>query len=355
MTQITGTYKAVTLKDVAAEAGVSLITASRALRTPELVSGKTRQRVAAAIDLLGYAPNQAARALASSRSSTIGIIVPSVTNLVFTDVLRGAYDAIEGSDLQVQLGNSRYAAQKEEQLLRVFAAQRPTGLIVAGRDQTPAARAILLRIGCPIVQIMDIPDQPIDMSIGFDHAEAAKAATLHLLDQGYRRIGFLGARMDARAHRRLEGYSQVLAEAGLVDSSLVMITPQPSSVSLGGQMLATFVSNTPAVDAVFCNNDDIAMGALFECQRRGISVPQQFGIMGFNDLEYAGSIAPSLSTVRTHRYDIGQRAVEMIIASNAGHRPEPTNVDVGFEIRARQSTDRSGIAAMVLSTSPGMG
>ena len=340
MTDSTIIYRAVTLKEVAAAAGVSLITASRSLRTPEVVSVKTRQRVAAAVNLLGYTPNQAARALASSKSSIIGIIVPSVTNLVFTDVLRGVYDAIEGTDLQVQLGNSRYTPHKEERLLRVFAAQRPAGLIVAGKDQNPAARAILMQLGCPVVQVMDLADNPIDMSIGFDHTEGGRAATQHLLDQGYRRIGFLGARMDSRAQRRLDGYRQILGHEGLDDARLVMTTPQPSSVLLGGQMLADFLSVVPDADAVFCNNDDIAMGALFECQRRGISVPEQFGIMGFNDLEYADSIAPSLSTIRTPRYEMGRRAVEMIAAANAGQRPETATVDLGFELKARQSTAR---------------
>lgn len=340
MGETIGGYRAATLKEVAAEAGVSLITASRALRTPEMVSPKTRQKIAEAVNRIGYAPNQAARALASARSSIIGIIVPSVTNLVFTDVLRGVYDAIEGTDLQVQLGNSRYTPQKEEQLLRVFAAQRPAGLIVAGRDQAPPARTMLRQLGCPVVQVMDIDSAPVDMSIGFDHTEAGRAATQHLLDQGYRRIGFLGARMDTRARRRLDGYSAALSQSGLAEDRLVLTTPQPSSVSLGGQMLAEFLARIPDADAVFCNNDDIAMGALFECQRRGMKVPQQFGVMGFNDLEYADAIVPSLSTVRTPRYTTGRRAVEMIVAANNGQRPELASVDLGFELMPRQSTAR---------------
>lgn len=333
-------YRAVTLKQVADHAGVSLISASRALRTPDVVSERLRARIFAAVETLGYAPNQAARALASARSSIIGIIVPSVTNLVFTDVMRGLYDAIEGTDFQVQLGNSRYTTGKEEQLLRVFAAQRPAGLIVAGTDQSPTARAILEQLGCPIVQIMDLGAAPIDMMIGFDHREGGRAATQHLLDMGYRSIGFLGARMDPRALRRLQGYRETMQATGSHDERLVMTTPQPSSVSLGGQMLAQFVAKHPDADAVFCNNDDIAMGALFECQRRGISVPGRFGVMGFNDLEYAGSIAPSLSTIRTHRYQTGYKAVEMVMSANKGQRPEPAVVDMGFELMARQSTDR---------------
>lgn len=333
-------YKAVTLKDVAAAADVSVITASRALRTPEIVSAKVRTRVAEAVDALGYAPNQAARALASATTSTIGMIIPSVTNLVFSDVLRGAYQAIENTGFQIQLGNSRYMARKEEELLKLFAAQRPAGLIVSGIDQSVAAHAILSSLGCPVVQIMDIGPEPIDMMIGFDHREGGRAATRHLLERGYGRIGFIGGRMDPRAQRRLDGYVEVMQDAGLYDETLVHTSPQPTTVTLGGEMFADFLAMVPDADAVFCNNDDMALGALFECQRRGIRVPAQFGIMGYNDLEYSAVSHPSLSSIRTMRYDMGYRAIEMIIAASRGERPLPAVVDVGYELKARQSTDR---------------
>src|SRR5690554_114415 len=253
-------YKAVTLNDVAAAANVSAITASRALRTPDIVSEKMRERVAEAVKTLGYAPNQAARALASATTSTIGILIPSVTNLVFSEVLRGVYDAVEGTSYQVQLGNTRYTTRKEEELLQVFAAQRPAGLIVSGIDQSETSRAMLERFACPIVQIMDIGPDPIDMMIGFDHREGGRTATRHLVENGYRKIGFLGARMDPRAQRRLEGYIDVLQAEGLFDESLIMTTPQASSVRVGSQMFSDFLSLAPDADAVFCNNDDIALG-----------------------------------------------------------------------------------------------
>lgn len=334
------TYKAVTLKDVAAAADVSVITASRALRTPEIVSSKVRSRVEAAVAALGYMPNQAARALASATTSTIGVIIPSVTNMVFADVLRGIYEAVEGTEFQVQLGNSRYTARKEEELLRVFAAQRPAGLIVPGIDQTGAARAILSSLGCPVVQIMDIGADPIDMMIGFDHREGGRAATRHLMEKGYRRIGFIGARMDPRAQRRLDGYLEVVQEAGLYDDNLILTSPRASSVTHGGEVFSDLLAIRPDLDAVFCNNDDMALGALFECQRRRIRVPAQMGIIGYNDLEYSAVSTPTISSIRTLRYDMGRRAIEMIAAANRGERPVPAVVDVGYELKARQSTDR---------------
>lgn len=333
-------FRVVTLKDVAAHAGVSAITASRALRTPDIVSDKVRARIQEAVETLGYAPNQAARALASSSTSIIGVIIPSITNLVFSDVLRGVYDAVEDTPFEVQLANTRYNSRKEEELLRVFAAQRPAGLIVSGIDQTSVARSILESLGCPVVQIMDIGADPIDMMVGFDHRQGGRMAARHLIENGYRRIGFIGARMDPRAQRRLEGYSHALQEAGLFDPSLVLTSPHPTSVMLGSRMLSDFLALAPEADAVFCNNDDMALGALFECQRRGLRIPGQFGIIGYNDLEFSAHSTPSLSSVRTFRHDMGHQAVEMVIAAYKGERPERPVRDLGTELKARQSTDR---------------
>ena len=131
------------------------------------------------------------------------------------------------------MGNTRYTSRKEEELLRLFAAQRPSGLIVSGIDQSDASRAMLESFACPIVQIMDIGPDPIDMMIGFDHREGGRMATRHLVEKGYRKIGFIGARMDPRAQRRLEGYIDVLQTEGLFDEPLILTTPQASSVRVG--------------------------------------------------------------------------------------------------------------------------
>ncbi|GGA61294.1 LacI family DNA-binding transcriptional regulator [Pelagibacterium lentulum] len=333
-------YKAVTLDDVARAADVSAITVSRALRTPEIVSTKVLERVQAAVHDLGYTPNPAARALASAKTTTIGVIIPSVTNSVFSDVLRGIYDGVEGTAFQVQLGNTRYMGSKEEELLKLFAAQRPSGLIVSGTDQSERSRKLLESFGCPIVQIMEFGPDPVDMMVGTDHRLSARAAVRHLVEKGYRRIGFLGARMDPRAQRRLQGYSDVLHSEGLFQDRLILTTPRASSVTVGSEMFADFLGLAPDVDAVFCNNDDIALGVLFECQRRRIKVPEQFGIVGFNDLDMVAASMPSITSVRTHRYEMGKMAIEMVISAAQGSRPEQPVVDIGYELKVRQSTDR---------------
>lgn len=329
-----------TIADVAKRAGVSSITVSRALRDPARVSPELRQQIDEAVRALDYVPDPHARALASARTDVIGVIIPSLTNNVFADVLRGIYDGIAGTPFQVQLGNTRYSPMEEERLVATFLGQRPAGLIVAGIDQTARGRDLLLQAGCPVVQIMEVGAEPVDMMVGFSHRAAAELATRHLLSAGYRRIGFIGARMDPRTQRRLEGYRAALTEAGLFDGERVTTTPTPSSVTLGRDLLRDLLARKPDTDAVFCINDDLALGALFECQHAALAVPERIGIAGFNDLEMMAAAWPALTSVRTPRYAIGQRAVEMLRAALAGRRPTERVLDVGVELQARASTRR---------------
>lgn len=329
-----------TISDVARLADVAPITVSRALRAPGTVSPELRARIEAAVAHLGYEPDPAARALASSRSDLVGVAVPSLTNIVFNDVLSGIYEQLGDSTLQVQIANTHYSPLEEERLLRAFVNQRPTALIVAGIDQTAASRALLAQAGCPVVQIMELAEDPVDMLVGFSQVEGGRAATEHLLEAGYRRIGFLGARMDPRSQRRLAGYRSVMEAAGLSDPDLVTTTMTPSSIPLGRQLLADAVRKAPDLDAVFCNNDDLAMGVLFECQHAGLKVPQQLGICGFNDLDMMAAACPALTSVATPRYDIGRQAMQMIRLRLAGEPVDAPVRDLGFTLRSRESTQR---------------
>lgn len=329
-----------TIADVAGLAGVAAITVSRALRDPSRVSAELRAQIDAAVTTLGYVPDPNARALASSRADVVGVLVPSLTNVVFADVVRGIYDELGNSRLQIQMGNTHYSPLEEERLVKVFLGQRPAALIVAGIDQTDVTRKLLQTAGCPVVQIMETATHPIDMLVGFSHFDGGRAATVHLLEAGYRRIGFIGARMDPRSQRRLAGYRDAMEDAGLFDSRLVTTTPTPSSVSLGGQLLADALARAPDLDAVFCNNDDLALGVLFECHRAAIAVPRRMGICGYNDLDMMRVAFPSLTSVRTPRYEIGHRSVRMALDRLAGNEVPTPVLDLGFELQARESTRR---------------
>ena len=340
------------LTEVAKLAGVSPITASRFFRNPEALSSSKRERVASAAKELGYVPNLAARALASQRTEVIGVVIPSLTNNVFSDVLRGIYDASEGSRYSIQLANTRYSILQEEKLLRLFQAQKPAGLIVTGVDQTVESRSVLEAMNCPIAQIMEIGSDPVDMMVGFSHYDAAFAVVSHLISQGFRRIGFLGAQMDPRVQRRLQGYRDAMKAASLFDPRTIVTTPVPTTVTLGGALLTDLLSRAPDIEAVACVNDDLALGVLFECQRRHISVPEEIAIVGFNDLEFMASAVPSLTSVRTNRYEMGRRAVTMVTAAIDGNRPPEPVVDLGFELMIRQSSSARAISTAARRPAP---
>lgn len=331
-----------TLSDVAARAGVSAVTVSRALRQPEIVSADLRERVARAIAELGYVPNQLASALASSRTGTIGVLVPSLTNGVFADYLKALHDSFLPDGLQVLVINWRYLPEEEERAVATLLGQHPEAMVLAGVDQSERVRRMIAMAGVPTVQTMEITDHPIDINIGFSQHDAAYAATRHLIELGHRRIGHISARLDARARRRIGGYRRAMLDAGLDPTGLIAATPQPSTFALGADLLSQLLARAPDTEAVFASNDDIALGAVFECHRRGIPVPDAMSIIGFNDLEISAASYPSLSSVATPRYQMGCKAAEVItrIIRGDGKRPDNPVIDLGFTVWARESTRR---------------
>jgi LacI family gluconate utilization system Gnt-I transcriptional repressor len=333
-----GKRKTVTISDVAKEAGVSLMTVSRALSQPERVSAKTIEKINLVIDRLGFVPNPNARALAAGRTNVIAVLVPSISNHVFVEVLRGIYDVADSSNFQVQFANTRYSPDEEERLVRTFLSQKPAGMIVSGINQSEATAAILRGANCRIVQIMDLGNDPIDMMIGFSHYEAAKAATLHLIANGFSRPGLLAARLDPRTEKRIAAFKDTTLEAGLFDENRIITSPRTTSIGIGSMLARELLDKAPDTDAVLCINDDLALGALFECQRRGVKVPEQIAICGFNDMEFSALAHPALTSVRTYREKMGAVAMQMLLSAIEGQEPENPVVDLGFEVIEREST-----------------
>jgi LacI family gluconate utilization system Gnt-I transcriptional repressor len=337
----------VTLKDVAKKAGVSAITVSRVVNDYAGVRENIREKVTVAINELGYIPNHSASVLASSRSKLIAVLIPSLSNVVFNDVLRGIYDIAGPANYQVLLADTHYSPIEEERSIRTLLGQSPEGVIITGGEQTAAAKAMLKASGVPIVQMMDKVADPIDINVGFSHFEAGAAVAQFLLDQSYTKIAFIGARMDPRTCDRLAGFKNVLAKANCLDLIRVITNPQPSSISMGATLFRELMAATKGdCDAVFCCNDDLAVGALHECKKMHINVPSKFGVCGFNDIEMAAYAEPSLSSVSVNRYQMGKRAMELIlerlngskINKNTKENTEGHYVNTGFELLMRNST-----------------
>ncbi len=335
-----------TLKDVAKKAGVSPITVSRVVNGSEGVRANIREKVEAAIDELGYIPNRSASVLASSKSKLIGVLIPSLSNVVFNDVLRGIYDITVPAHYQVLLSNTHYSPIEEERAIRTLLGQSPEGLVITGGGQTDVAISMLKSSGIPIVQIMDKVDNPIDMNVGLSHYQAGAAVAQSLLDKSYTKIGFIGARMDPRTCDRLAGFKSVLAAVNCLELTRIITSPQPSSVTMGTTLFRELMATTEGdCDAVFCCNDDLVIGVLHECKKMHIKVPDSFGVFGYNDIEMAAYTEPALSSVSVNRYNMGKNAMELIFERinqkgvNSSSPSSSSNyINTGFELVMRKST-----------------
>lgn len=327
-----------TLLDVANKAGVSAITVSRTLREPHRVSEELRERILRIVNETGYVPDYAARALASHHNGIVCALIPEVSSLAVMNIIHGIEARLQDTDLRIQYANAWREPEKERRQLELFMSQQPAGILMAGGQNQQVIIDLVLSAKCPVVHMIDINLTALGAVVGSDHCLAAKAATRHLLDCGYRRIAILGAGVDLRVQRRLEGYRVTLEEAGLYDPDLVTMLPEPTSVPLGCRMLREIVGLHPDVDAVFCLNDDLALGAFFECQRLGIRVPDDFGICGYNDANFAACAEPPLTTVRIPRYEMGYRAADVLVRQLNGERSPNTAIDLGFELKVRGTT-----------------
>lgn len=327
----------VTLADVAQRAGVATMTASRAISQPDLVSQELRMRVEQAVRELGYLPNRAARALASAQSKVIAVLIPSLSNAVFTEVLAGIQDALDADDYQLLIGNTRYSDAEEEKLLGVYLQSHPDGILLSGLMQSKRVRQMLDASAVPTVSMMDLSNNPAQLSVGFSQQQAGYTMTRYLLDKGYRRIGFLGAQLDERTLKRAEGYRQALGEAGLYDARREVMVADPSTIALGAELVGRLLASAPDCDAVFCCNDDLAHGAIYQCQRRGVAVPGQLAVCGFNDLPASAWMNPSVTTIATPRYRIGYEAASLLRTVIRGDAPAVRQVDLGFTLMARES------------------
>ena len=313
------------------------MTVSRALKTPERVQQDAHERIAAAIKKLGYVPNQAASTLASARSQVIGVLVPSLTNAVFIETLSGIRDYLSQAGYQFLIGETGYSKEQESRLLSTYLAHAPDGFLLSSVDQHDMLRQQFAMRNIPAVRMFDLGKSGSDMSVGFSQSKAGYAVARHLIERGYRRPAFLAAQLDPRTMKRREGFRKGLKEAGL-DPNVEVLLPTPTNVNMGAQLLSQVLEQTPDCDAVFCCNDDLALGALFECQRRGIKVPQQMAIAGFNDLSWAACASPSITTIVTPRYDIGYQAAQLLISQLRGEPPTKTRLDLGFQLAVREST-----------------
>ena len=333
-----------TLKDVSSASGVSEMTVSRVLRNRGDVSDATREKVLRAAKELGYVPNRIAGALASNQVNLVAVIIPSLSNMVFPEVLTGISEALEETPLQSVVGVTNYLPEKEEQVLFQMLSWRPSGVIIAGLEHSDASRAMLAASGIPVVEIMDTDGECIDSVVGISHRRAGREMAAQIARYGYRRIGFLGTKMpmDHRARKRFEGFTEALAKEG-IEVAAQEFYDGGSSLSKGRELTECILSRCPDLDFIYYSNDMIGAGGLLYLLDRGIDVPGQIGLAGFNGSEFLDGISVRLATMDAGRRETGRKAAEIVLERNGeGKGAEGRRVVLTPQIQFGDTLKRKG-------------
>jgi LacI family gluconate utilization system Gnt-I transcriptional repressor len=304
------------LAEVAAEAGVSTITASRALRLPAKVAPQTRARVEAAVARLGYVPNLLAGALASARSRTVAILVPTLGSSMFAETIDGLTEALEARGYAILVAQSGYDAARERVALSALLGRRPEALVMVGSPADAASTLLLERAvseGVRVVETWEKPKRAVDALVAFDNAGAGRMVAQHFAAAGRTRLHFVGGG-DRRAQTRLAGFEAAAKAAGLAKPGRSLMAA-PATMQDSARLGAAW-KEMP--DAVFAATDVHAAGLLDALLRRGVRVPADVAIVGLGDLPFARHCRPSLSTVRVDGLAIGRRVAAVILGEAEG-------------------------------------
>jgi len=324
------------MREVAERAGVSRMTVSRALNQPTKVTEALRKSVQAAVAELGYVQNHVARSLSSSRSTVIGLIVPSLENSIFAQTVKGISDVLRPAGFQLMVAESADDPAEEEQVIASFLAQRVAGLVLHGTQHSPAAIRMIRGAGVPVVESGDIPEKPVDMAVSYSNRAAARAMTLHLARLGYRRIVFASLARNPRASARELGFRDAMEELGSSPDPKLIVAVSRGFVG-GAEAVEYLQRNVPDADALFCAGDVLAAGALFDCDRRGWAVPGRLALASFDELDLMRFANPAITALRLPRYEIGRRSAQMLLARVRKEDLATGSVDLGFEIVQRAS------------------
>lgn len=303
-----------TLEDVARRAGVSTATVSRSLNAPDRVRPETRSRVDAAVAELGYTPNFGARALASSRTNTIGVVIPTMESAIFALGLQAMEDELSASGVTLLAATSHYSAQREAEQVRALIARGVDGVILIGEERPAATYALLQDRGVPFVLVWSYRRESPHVCVGFDNRAAARRMAELVLDRGHRRIGMIaGITADNdRAQARIEGVRAALSGRGLtLDPPLLVECAY--TVEASAEVAARLLSRDPRPTALICGNDVQAAGAIRGARRLGLETPRDVSVVGFDDIELAIAVDPPLTTVRVPHRRMGKAAAQLLL------------------------------------------
>lgn len=301
----------ITLNDIAELSGVTKMTVSRYLRTPDKVKEETAQRIASVIAEIGYQPDEDKPETASTAIPRLGVLIPSFHNQIFADLLSGIESVAAAHGYRTLVVNYDYDGQREEEQIAAILACNVKGLLLTESRHTVRAEKYLHAAKIPVAEVMGLAENPGRINVGFDNAKAAFDMTNMLLASGKRNVVYFGSMSDIRDEQRHAGYCQAMEEAGLTAGRIA--PKQVSSVSIGTGMMTLARQIYPQIDGVLCTNDDLAVGVLQECLASGVKVPEDIAIAGFHGLEIGQIVNPRLASVLTPRVEMGKVATEILI------------------------------------------
>ncbi len=334
-----------TIRDIAREAGVSAATVSRVMNAPAEVSPKTLAAVRAVIDRHGYLSDGIAVSLASARSHTIGVVIPTITNSIYAASTQAIQRVAQAAGYTVLLGVSEFSQDTEEQLIRQLLNRRVDGLILTGFERPRGLYDLMRANAVPFVVTWKTVDASESIpSVSFDNYEGSRLALSHLLSLGHERIALICGRtaVNDRARERRQAYEDVMRKSGLAVHRDWICEADFGHVE-GRLTMQKLLALSPRPTAVFCANDVQAIGALFECQEQGVNVPTEMSLVGFDDVPAAQFVRPQLTTVRVPADDMGRVGAERLIGAITDRRiPKGQVLPVELVIRETTSVPREG-------------
>lgn len=331
--------KAPTMADVARKIGVSPMTVSRAFKSGSLISKDTRDAILQAAEELGYVFDSTASNLRSQKTDFIAVTIPSINNANFADTVQGLSEKLNAHGFQILLGYTNYDTEEEERLIEQLLRRRPQAIVVTGGKHTTRARKLLENANVPVIETWDVPSEPIGHFVGFSNADAVRSMVDHFVAAGYTRIAFIGgdASRDTRGSDRRLGFIAALCDHGLDASRLIDAGAPPISMREGANAMARLLADYPDTEAVICVSDLSAFGALTECQRRGVAVPERMAIGGFGDYEIGGISVPALTTIDAQARQIGERTGQLIL-DLLYDKPDVQHVTIAPQLIVRESS-----------------
>lgn len=333
-----GLTRSPTVFDVARDVGCSIATVSRALNQPGRVGPDIRMRVLEAVSRLGYVPNGSARALRSSRTRLFGAVIPTLNQAIYARLIESLQHHLAGRGVSLLHVTDGYDLNVEEQQVRLLLEHGVEGVVLVGARHRAETFALLRDRDVPFITTYAVARDADIPFVGFDNKKAGSAAARYLIDLGHRRLGMIAGitQNNDRAAERVDGFLQSVREAGLVKDDIIVIEA-PYRMDSGEAALRIMLDKRLDITAIFCGSDILAVGAIRHCRSRGIMVPEELSVIGFDDLEVAEYLYPPLTTIAVPAEAMGKRAAEFLLTPPPD-RPLHAHTELETQLVVRETS-----------------